>query len=123
MSEALSLSKRLKSHNKFHRTISKGVELIKATPDHEKLRLSINITEMIGCLVENEIAAKYKLDKSMIVVDILNKVYNLSKDEISTIEEQICYLIEHKRIRKEKWFRYIKRNVKDLLFNFFFVRK
>ena len=77
-------------------------KIIIMIPQIEKLRNDVELTKLISNCVENSILSKDNdsLDKDEIVLQIIDKIFNLSELEKDQIKSQIIFLKNNKQIKK-----------------------
>jgi hypothetical protein len=95
----------LKKHNLVFGLIEKVAEKIKLIPQHEKLRVEIELVKTVCNIVENMISKKNKkqkqpIDKKQLVVDALSAVFSYSDTEKELIISLIDYLFNNDQIKK-----------------------
>ena len=104
-------------HHEINDIIAKTTLLIKEIPEHQTLKLNIDLCVYVLNLVENLVKSK-KLDVDEIAVTIMTKVFELNETEVLTLKAQIAYLRSSKAVRKvtncEFFFDYLKKKVLNL---------
>ena len=86
-------------HHEINDIIAKTTLLIKEIPEHQSLKLNIDLCVYVLNLVENLVKSK-KLDVDEISVTIMTKVFELNETEVVTLKSQIAYLRSSKAVRK-----------------------
>lgn len=95
------LKNSLLNHSVFTNLKSKILETIKGKiPELDKLKLNHELTAIVCNLVENLYLEKNdkKVDKKMLVLDILSTIFNLSTAEQDIIKSQIQYIHDNNLI-------------------------
>jgi hypothetical protein len=121
--EIFPIQNSLKKHFLFYETLEKVSNKIKDDiPYVEELRTNPELTLLICNVVEEMIPKKSSIDKKLLVVSILNAVFNLSltQNEIHVIEQQIEYDFEHNKFRRVSSFKKMKVKLYKNLGRFFF---
>lgn len=98
----------LASHLLVNQLISQSVESLKKVPNYEELKSDKELVKKICKDVYKTIKQskllskehKKNINKCEIVCDILNKVFNLTSDELSIIRKDIEFLLNNGLIRK-----------------------
>jgi hypothetical protein len=93
---------KLKTHLKLAE-ISKGIiDKIQSIPNYQELKNDLETLLYICTLVENEIKqTKSKtINKKEIVLDILQKIFNLKSEEVTIISKHIEFLHINELIKK-----------------------
>jgi hypothetical protein len=116
-------SKKLKIHSTVYATIELAKELVNQIPKSEALRLSIDITALVGCVVEDNIPKTYETEKKDITTQILNDVFSFTEAEILIIHEQYDYLKNVGKIKKTKLTKKIKAFLLKIIKSFFLITK
>jgi len=95
----------LKKHILVYTLIEKVAEKIKLIPQHEKLRVEIELVKTVCNIVENMVSNKNKkqkqpIDKKQLVIDALSFVFSYSEPEKELIASLISYLFNNDQIKK-----------------------
>ena len=109
----------VKSHYHFKSLEQTIYERIIHIPELDKLKTSIQLTELVCACIENMVdknnskQGKDAIDKKALCLSIMQKLFNLSPSESNVIGQNIDYLIDSKVIqrlsrRSRIWF-YISR--------------
>lgn len=106
--DIIKFSGSLDKHNIVYSAVQKISLKIKEIPQYELLKLSHDLTKYTCCLLENFIDKKYNIDKKQVAIDLLTELYNLNKDEIHNLENQIDFLISIKAIKKLSFYKRFK---------------
>ena len=83
-------------------------EKVKEIPELENLCvhgiIELELINLVCNLVENAIqdGNKHKINKNVLVVKVLSKLFSISPVEISNVENQIDYLYNNRKIKKLK---------------------
>ena len=100
-------------HHEINDIIAKTTLLIKEIPEHQTLKLNIDLCVYVLNLVENLVKSNKKLDVDEIAVTIMTKVFELNETKVVTLKAQIAYLRSSKAVRKvtncEFFFDYLKK--------------
>lgn len=113
----------LKKHFLFYETLSIVSNKIKTDiPFVTELRMNPELTLLVCNIVEELLPKKSGIDKKLLVVTILNTVFDqtLTPDEIHTIELQIEYDYEHKKFKKVSFSQKFSKGISSFLGRFFF---
>ena len=93
----------LAKHATYHNLITDlSSKIMISIPKLETLRMDPELTKLVSNSVENSIKNKDsdKFDKDAIVLQIINKLFDLTPEESSQIENQIEFLKNNKQIKK-----------------------
>ena len=100
--DLVSFQNSLQDHNTTFTTVDALVQKIQAIPNHQALKLDLELTLYVCKVVENIIGSKSKtssIDKGNIVVTVFQAIFpSLSDDEIAYIRKQIQYFWSNKMI-------------------------
>ena len=107
-STLVKLSGKLKQHTIVYNAVEKCKTVIKAIVRYDLLKLSTQVTEVVGCIVYTDIPARYKIDKNQLIVDILTDVYQLTDPEKVTLTAQIEDLVDRKIIKPDSSYKYVE---------------
>lgn len=121
--DSIVLKGRLKLHSVVYAAITKAENAVKAVPKHELLKLSTDITRIVGQIIENDIPTKCDVDKKAITTQILADIHGLSDEDKQIIGEQIDYLRSIGKIKKMSNFKYIRKLLYFTLKDFFLKEK
>jgi hypothetical protein len=113
----------LKKHFLFYETLDKVSKRIKSDiPFICELKMNPELTLLVCNVVEELIPNKSGIDKKLLVVTILNNIFEgaLTSEEISLIESQVEYDFEHKKFNKVRASRKITYNFTLFVRRFFF---
>jgi len=86
---------------------------IKAIPNYQDLKTSIELTLYVCKVVENLITKDHKIDKKQVVIDILKQAFPLTDDEINSIGVQIEFVHRIGKITKIKSYKWILSKIGD----------
>lgn len=112
----------LKKHVLFYQSIEKLVEKIKLEiPELEQVRLNPDLTVLLCCVVEEVIPKSSDLDKKLLVVSVLDRLFTLTDDEKTVIEGQIQHAYDEKLIKKASFWKKTFTLLGKLAFSFFFA--
>jgi len=112
-------SVKLKYHQITYDTIELAEKAVKAIPKSDLLRLSTDVTALVGCIVEDGIPKKCNVDKKAITTQILNDIYTLTETEQEVIGEQIDYLLSIGKIKRTSSVKLVKQFSAKLINSFF----
>ena len=102
-SPQLQLKHSIKAHVKYH-GILRGIadKLVSEIPDISGCRLSPELTNLVCTTVENIIVKGNvnQIDKKQLVIDVLDKTFNLTEDEKNQLNMQIDFLFDNGNIKK-----------------------
>lgn len=96
----------LKTHISYNALLDGiSAELMKI-PNYQELKMNSELTKMI-CSVVEEVCVnkkslklqKAKIDKKVLVIDILNKIYNLTDDEQRNLADNIDFMHQNDLIK------------------------
>ena len=110
----LSLKNSLLSHATLYSLKEDIINKLKTTiPQINKLKLNIEITEIVVNLCENLCDKKASIqDKRNLVINILNDIFSLNVDETNVINQQLDYIYDNDLIIKipkfKKYLSYFK---------------
>ena len=94
----------LSDHNITYSTIADLVTKIQTIPNHQALKLDLELTLYICKVVENIIGKKTKtstIDKSNMVIQVFRAIFpTMSPDEINYVQNQIQYFWSNKMIKR-----------------------
>ena len=99
MEKFVPLKNSLKQANKFQVVSDKILLNLKAIPNIEDHKLSVELIEYVCNLIEFYIKKKYKIDKENLLIFTLKRVLALSDAEIEVIKQHVHYLIDNKLIK------------------------
>lgn len=116
----LKLHNTLKAHNIFHTLLNKATEIVKHIPSYEDLKDDPELLLLIVNIVENIMRKnKYGIDKKDLVLCIYDNLFSLTEEEKTTLEKQIQFLHDNKKIQKVPLLRivwsYLKKCVRNFL--------
>jgi hypothetical protein len=99
------LKNSLKKHVLFFQTLEKVAEKLTADiPEIQQLRLNPDLTLLVCVVVEEIVPTKSEIDKKLLVVQILDKIFTLTEDEKAVVESQIQHSYDEGAIRAvAKW--------------------
>lgn len=117
------LKGRVKKHHQVFSAVAKAESTIKALPKYELLKLSTDITRIVGNIVENKVPASCNVDKKALAIQILTDIFNLTETEKLTISEQIDYLISVGKIKKKTLCRRLRNYLLKLVSSVFLPDK
>ena len=103
----------LKKHNIVYSLIEQVSEKIKQIPQHEKLRVEIELVKNVCLIVENMVSKKNKkskqpIDKKQLVVDALTAVFSYSEQEKGLIISLIDFLFNNDQIKRLPYYKLAK---------------
>ena len=108
------LQVKVKAKNQFKNVIIEGnifktlVEEIKAIPEYQSLKQSIELFEWVLQTIDRNLKSNVKIDKVQLAKKILYNVYIYSPPELIALENQLLYLIENKIIKKTPFYNFYK---------------
>ncbi len=93
---------KLKSQMKLGEISKKIIEKIQTIPNYQELKNDLETLLYICTLVENEIkqSKPKSINKKDIVIDIIQKIFNLKPDELLIIGKHIEFLHVNELIKK-----------------------
>jgi hypothetical protein len=100
----LKLHKSAKFQHESSTIVDKIICEIKAIPCFASLKLNQELTKSVCCLLEDYVATlskknREKIDKSVVVLDIIERAYSLLPEEVDVIKSQIAFLVENGMIK------------------------
>ena len=100
----------LKKHNLVYSLIEQVSEKIKSIPQHEKLRVEIELIKTVCLIVENMVSKKNKksklpIDKKMLVVDALSAVFSYNDQEKDLVISLINFLFTNDMIKRQSFYK------------------
>ena len=102
--DLVSFQNSLQDHQTTYSTIDALVQKIQSIPNHQALKLDLELTLYICKVVENIIGSKSStstIDKSNIVVSVFQAIFpDLTDDQIAYIKQQIQYFWSNKLIKR-----------------------
>ena len=111
----------LKKHVLFYQSVEKIAQKItEEVPQLEQLRLNPDLTLLICIVVEELVPKQADVDKKLLVVSVLDKLFTLTDDEKSVIEGQIQHNYDEKQIKKVPFWKKAMTLLGKLAFSFFF---
>lgn len=100
--DLVSFQNSLSDHNTTFTTVDALVQKIQSIPNHQALKLDLELTLYVCKVVENIIGSKSTtstIDKGKIVITVFQAIFpNLTDDEIAYIKNQIQYFWSNKMI-------------------------
>ena len=94
----------LDDHNTTYTTVDAIVQKIQSIPNHQNLKLDLELTLYVCKVVENVISKKSKtstIDKGEIVVSVFKAIFpRLTDEEIAYVKKQIQYFWSNKLIKR-----------------------
>lgn len=106
-----SISRKLK-FEKLKRDI---IEKLGEIPDLQNLKLDIEVSLFVCRCIETEVVKSDRIVKKDLFIEILQHVFNLTRDEVVAVEKQLEFLHENNKITKSKIVNYVYNSVKDWL--------
>ena len=122
------LQVKVKAKNQFKNVIIEGnifktlVEEIKAIPEYQSLKQSIELFEWVLQTIDRNLQSNVKIDKVQLAKKILHNVFVYQPNELIALENQLLYLIENKIIKKTPFYNFYK-YLKNIVKNNFEFRK
>lgn len=102
--DLVSFQNSLQDHNTTFSTVDQLVQKIQSIPNHQALKLDLELTLYVCKVVENVIGKKSNtssIDKGNIVVTVFQAIFpTLTDDEIAYIKRQIQYFWSNKLIQR-----------------------
>ena len=108
-------SQLLKLHYTYETLLADIVKELQKIPNLEQLRMNPELTKMLCSVVEQVCVSKSikgKIDKKTLVIEIFNKLFNLTEDEQKKVSDDIDFICINKLVRGV--------NLCEKLFRFFF---
>lgn len=113
METKLKLKHGLALHSIGYQIIESCVEQVKAIPEYTSKRNDVELATAVCKLIQRQIqeavdngyiTAKQaeQLDKGVIVVEVMNRVYELDDDEVNSLRSSIEFLVNHKLLKDKK---------------------
>ena len=105
----------LQKHTLFYNLLDEIVKkLTTEIKSIDKIKLDPELTLLVCNLLENSFTTgnKHKIDKKLLVIQILNEIFCFSDVEKAIISQQIDFLFLNKKIKKVR----ILKNAKNFLF-------
>jgi len=109
----IGIKRTLESHLMENVTKLNILNEIKAIPNYQDLKTSIELTLYVCKVVENLITKDHKIDKKQMVIDILKQAFPLTDDEINSIGVQIEFVHRIGKITKIKSYKWIVSKIGD----------
>ena len=102
------LKNNLDKHNIYYNLIQAISNKIILIPEFHRLRTEIELIKLICNIVENSVVKSQLIDKKQLVIDIFQRVFNLSPVELELIKNGIEFIFNNKLIKKISYKKYIK---------------
>lgn len=102
------LKNNLDKHNIYYNLIQAISNKIILIPEFQRLRTEIELIKLICNIVENSVVKSQLIDKKQLVIDIFQRVFNLSPVELELIKNGIEFIFNNKLIKKISYKKYIK---------------
>jgi hypothetical protein len=104
--DLVSFQNSLADHHVTYTTVSELITKIQSIPNHQDLKLDLELTLYICKVVENIIGKKSKtstIDKLEIVIKVFQGIYPvLTPEELTYIKNQVQYFWTNKMIKRRK---------------------
>ncbi len=115
---------KLKHKDKIHSVYSDAdTKIIKVHPKWETLSMSTELTLEVANYFENEIPAKYGVNKWELTLERFTETYDLNEDQVKIKDEQLEFLFYSKQIRKVAYRTKVGKYIYDFIGIFFFGPK
>lgn len=85
---------------KFNKLVEYIVKEIQNIPEYEQFRNDLELIKLICNIIENKVVKKDEVDKKSAVVEGFKRSFNLSDNEIKSINNFIEFLHKNKKIKK-----------------------
>jgi hypothetical protein len=85
---------------KFNKLVEFIIKEVQNIPEYTHHKNNLELIKLICNLIENKVVKKDKLDKKLIVIEGLKRVFNLVEDEIKNLDGFIEFLHQNKKIKK-----------------------
>ena len=111
----------LEDHQTTYSTIDALVQKIQSIPNHQALKLNLELTLYVCKVVENIVGTKSKtstIDKSNMVIQVFQTLFpDLTDEQINYLKTQISYFWSNKMIKRRGLF------IKYGIYTFNFLKK
>lgn len=87
------------------------IERINKFPDLQKYKSDVEFLLLICNMVEHLVSKKDKISKKQLVIEIFNQVFPLNENEVRALEQNIDFLWNNKKIKKQSYYRLFKTGV------------
>ena len=96
--------------------IERIVKKLEKLVNLKELRFSVELTEYICNIIENEVTERFTQDEKIaLIVSVIEKLYVCGADDKDIIKSQIVYLSDNKRIKKISKWKYCKAFLKSFV--------
>lgn len=84
------------------------IERIKKFPNYEQYKGDVEFLLLVCNMLEYLVVKKDKIDKKQILIEIFNEVFMLDESDKSVISQNIEFLWNNKKIKKQSYYRLFK---------------
>ncbi len=89
------------------------IEKLNEIPDLQNLKMDIELALFVCRCIESEVKKDDKIVKKDLFIDIIQTIFNLNRDEVSSVEKQLEFLHENNKITKSKIINYVFNSISN----------
>lgn len=90
---------------------SQVVERVSKFPDLQKYKSDVEFLLLVCNMLEHLVVKSDKINKKELLIEIFNQLFPMNESEVKTLEQNIEFLWNAKKIKKQSYYRLFKTGV------------